>query len=51
MRVSRLYKAPIVPETERIPLARVLLWGALAAAVILGVVLFFLHARTAPTVL
>ena len=51
MRVSRLYRAPVAPEAERTPITRWLLWFALATGVVLGGVLFFLHGRSAPSLL
>lgn len=53
MRVSHLYKQeePGIPDPEKSSGMRLVLWSVLGAAVILGIVLYFLHARDIPAIL
>jgi len=50
--VSKINSTPkSSDESERTPLGRIVIWGLLALALVIGIVLYFVYARRVPSVL
>ena len=47
MRFSRYFRSPddSAPDDSALPIKRVLIWALVGAAILLGLVLYFLYAR------